>query len=330
MHLLRRGFWLFQVALPTLMARPAHATYSIVAADQNTLQVGGAATSCVAPSDVNLVFGAAPGKGAVHAQAQSNQAGRDRAVQMLNQGSTPADIIAAITSPVFDPSASVRQYGVVSLTASPAGFTGSGDSAYADDRQGSVGPYRFSAQGNILTGAAVLDQAVAAFRSAGCDLADKLILALEAGAVGGNGDSRCTGAGGNPSNSAFLRVLTSDGNTWLDLDVTEGSTMLDVNPLPQLRQQFNAWRLTHPCPAASPTPQVSPSPTPEPAHPGYQPVAGGSQVSGSADAGTSTGADGCAQANASIGAWPCLGLLTGLGLAFTLWRRREQRWTPQS
>src|SRR5258706_11979406 len=49
-------------ALPVLLlAQPAHATYSIVAADQATRQVGGSVTSCVAPSSVASVYGGAPG-----------------------------------------------------------------------------------------------------------------------------------------------------------------------------------------------------------------------------------------------------------------------------
>jgi uncharacterized Ntn-hydrolase superfamily protein len=94
----------------------------------------------------------------------------------------PADIIAEITSPDFDPSASVRQYGIVDLFGRAAGFTGQNDMPYAEDRQGFVDLYTYSVQGNILTSGRVIDQAEAAFTSIGCDLADKLMLSLEAGA----------------------------------------------------------------------------------------------------------------------------------------------------
>ena len=121
--------------------------------------------------------------------------GRDRAVTLLNMDVAPADIIAMITASSFDASAATRQYGVVDLMGRAAGFTGSRAQDYKEDRQGTIGALTYSVQGNILTGKAVIDQAEAAFRNTGCDLADKLMLALEAGAMGGNGDSRCTPQG---------------------------------------------------------------------------------------------------------------------------------------
>ena len=80
------------IALGTLAAlapATARATYSIVAADRATRQVGGAVTSCVAPSSVAGVYGSAPGRGAVASQAASNRAGRDRAVQLLLMDAPP-------------------------------------------------------------------------------------------------------------------------------------------------------------------------------------------------------------------------------------------------
>src|SRR5262245_34020933 len=87
----------------------ARATYSIVATDAATLQVGGAGTSCVGAASVRVIYGVAPGHGAVHAQALVSTAGRNRAVQLLSQDVDPIDIIAAITAPAFDPSAGLRQ-----------------------------------------------------------------------------------------------------------------------------------------------------------------------------------------------------------------------------
>src|SRR5688572_17326561 len=56
-------------------ARPAAATYSIVATDQATEQVGGAGTSCIGGADVYIIYGTAPGFGVVHAQASANEDG---------------------------------------------------------------------------------------------------------------------------------------------------------------------------------------------------------------------------------------------------------------
>src|SRR5216683_1019976 len=93
----------------------ARATYSIVASDQMTQQVGGAGTSCVGSLSVRIIYGVAIGHGAVHAQAQINTLGRDRAAVLLGDDVDPGDIIAEITFSIFDPAASVRQYGFVYL-----------------------------------------------------------------------------------------------------------------------------------------------------------------------------------------------------------------------
>ena len=71
------------VSCTVVWVSPVSATYSIVAADQATGQVGGSGTSCVGTLDVFIIYGAVPGKGAVHAQAQLSVAGRDEAVRLL-------------------------------------------------------------------------------------------------------------------------------------------------------------------------------------------------------------------------------------------------------
>jgi hypothetical protein len=103
----------------------------------------------------------------------------------------------------------------------------------------------YSVQGNILTGAAVLDQAASAFEADACDLAERLMRALEAGAEHGQGDSRCTGAG-IPSDSAFIEVDRPDetAGSYLRLSVADTAP---ESPLPKLRALFDAWRATHPC-----------------------------------------------------------------------------------
>lgn len=236
---------LFTVLSLSGVAGSAGATYSIVATDQATQQVGGAGTSCVGSLSVRIIYGVAIGHGAVHAQAQLSTAGRDRAALRLGEDVDPVDIIAELTSPDFNLSAGVRQYGIVDLYGRSAGFTGDRDMPYAEDRQGSADSYTYSVQGNILTSARVIDQAETAFRSKGCDLADRLMLALEAGAEGGEGDSRCTPRG-IPSDSAFIEVDPSDTaeGSYLRIEVTNTSP---DNPLVLLRSRFDAWRVEHPC-----------------------------------------------------------------------------------
>jgi len=239
-------FGLAVTAALVLIASPARATYSIVGADSATREVGGTGTSCLRGADVYIIYGAAPGFGAIHAQAQANQNGRDRGVELLEQSMAPADIISAITASSFDTNSRVRQYGVVDATGRAAGFTGTGDQPFADDRQGSVGSFSYSVQGNILTSEAVLTQAAAAFEASGCDLAERLMRALEAGADNGEGDSRCT-PNGIPSDSSFIQVERPETpkGSYLELHVRASGSQ---SPIPGLREQFDTWRSTHPCP----------------------------------------------------------------------------------
>jgi len=225
----------------------ASATYSIVASDSASRQAGGSGTSCLRGADVYIIYGSAPGRGVVHAQALANQAGRDRAVQLLEQGMSPTEILAAITGPGFDSNAASRQYGVVDVTGRSAGFTGTSAQAFADDRQGQVGTFSYSVQGNILTSEAVLTQAATAFASStACDLADRLMLALEAGARNGEGDSRCTESLGIPSDSAFIQVEAPAGPRGSFLTLRVRASGRD-HPITLLRTEFDEWRAANPC-----------------------------------------------------------------------------------
>ena len=249
-YTVRMGARLFTRAavagLVALAPARALATYSIVGVNTATREVGGAGTSCVGRSiSVYSIYGSAPGRGAVAAQAALNGQGRDAAVQQLNQGTAPAQIIQSITSNSFDSNAASRQYGIVDVQGRAAGYTGSTNGTFADDRQGMVGTFAYSTQGNILTSAAVLTQAAAAFEGGGCDLADRLMRALEAGAQNNQGDRRCT-PNGIPSDGAFVQVDQPTGarGSYLSLRVDATGSQ---NPITRLRMQFDTWRQTHPC-----------------------------------------------------------------------------------
>jgi MYXO-CTERM domain-containing protein len=273
------------------------ATYSIVGADTATREVGGTGTSCLRGQDVYIIYGGVPGLGVIHAQATYNENGRDRGVELLQQGTAPADIMAEITSSGFDSNARVRQYGIADSTGRTAGFTGAGDRAFADDRQGASGTFVYSVQGNILTSEAVLTQAAAAFEGSGCDLAERLMRALEAGADNSEGDSRCT-PDGIPSDSSFIQVERpgiAEGS-YLELHVR---TSMNASPIPGLREQFDVWRATHPCPSGG--------------------GSGGSGGSGAGAGGTSGSgaASGLGGASGSAGASPSTGGVAGTGGAAT-------------
>ncbi len=276
---------------------PASATYSIAGVDRATDQVGGAGASCIGSQSVRIIYGVSVGRGVVHAQALVNTAGRDEAVGLLTRGLDPPDIIEIITAGNFDTLAQQRQYGVVNLDGPPAGFTGAENGDFAGDLQGEIDTFAFSVQGNILTGAGVIDRAAEAFADGGCDLADRLMLALEAGAENGEGDSRCTGSG-VPADSGFIEVdLPGQApGSYLRLEVIDTG---NDSPVVLLREQYDKWRADNPCPAAT---DAGPEPTPDAGTPDdASPPPGGSDaapIGGDGDGDTiDDGGCGCGAGN---------------------------------
>jgi uncharacterized Ntn-hydrolase superfamily protein len=225
-----------------VFSQQAVATYSIVAADNQTKQVGGAVTSCIRGGSVARVYSSAPGVGAIHAQAYSNEQGRDAGSYYLANGYRPAAILNYITSSSFDSLASYRQYGIATFD-SAVGYTGTDNSAFAADLQGQTSRYTYSVQGNLLTSSRVLTQSEQGFRSAGCDLADKLMRSLEAGALNSEGDARCRPA--RPSDAAFIQIDRTNGEVLLRLDVSGAKA-----PIKTLRAQYDQWRRRNPCPSS--------------------------------------------------------------------------------
>src|SRR5689334_11043453 len=90
------------LAATLLPVRSARATYSIAGADKASRQIGGTATSCVAPGSVFILYGPVPGHGLIHAQGAFSAAGKSLGQTQLGMDVAPADIITMLTSAAFD------------------------------------------------------------------------------------------------------------------------------------------------------------------------------------------------------------------------------------
>lgn len=231
------------LALSLSLALFLPTTYSIVAVDQGDGTVGAAGASCVR-SNVIRILGVARGRGVVHAQSYMNPAGRDEAARRLALAEDPEAILAFITGPGFDPDAARRQYGLADREGRAAGFTGSDCGPHAGHQVGRDPRYVWAVQGNLLTGSPVLERTAAAFARGACDLPERLLQAMEAGAENGEGDARCTPQG-LPADSAFLAVISPLGAEH-DLVLTADEAV-EESPLVSLRRQLEAWRAQHPC-----------------------------------------------------------------------------------
>ena len=204
------------------VAAPAHATWSVIGADPDTGEVGVAVASCV-PGEVVLVPVLVPGVGAAASQAALNPASGDQLVAALQSGQPAEQVIASVTSPTFDPMAQQRQFGVVTLNGTTAGFTGNENPTAALTAQNASNTA--SVQGNTLVSDAVVNDALAAYDTTDGPLADRLLAALTAGSEAG-GDSRC---GSRTASSAALIVAQRDDPVW---NATSAGFTVDVATVP--------------------------------------------------------------------------------------------------
>jgi len=186
------------IAVAAASASPAQATWSIVAVDPETQEVGAAIASCVdLPASYygddgvlkNLVV--VPGVGAGVTQATVNLDAADRLRASLLAGSAARDAIDDVTATGFDADAAERQHAVVRLDdpAAAAAFTGSRTLDWSGHRT-ALGA---SAQGNILASERVVAETLVAFRRLDGEALDRrLVGSLLAGSAAG-GDTRCDG-----------------------------------------------------------------------------------------------------------------------------------------
>lgn len=250
-------------------------TWSIVGVDPKSGDVGVAVASCVT-SFGDAVAALVPGKGAAATQAGFDIKNRNKVFEALKQGLTAEEVIAQVTDPAWDRQTDRRQYGVLTMHngfVRAAGFT-------TPTRQGITtgedGVPRFagvmadptrgvSSQGNTLVSAEVVQRPLDAYRwddPAGFNtLPDRLIRALEAGAIAG-GDVRCNQgsvrqttsmaailvARGTDPPYATKNIGITDAGTdkapWLNLSVK--AERGGENPLLDLRRQYDRWRRTQP------------------------------------------------------------------------------------
>lgn len=173
----------------------AQATWSIIAVDAETGQVGIAGATC--GRMVWGIAGVAPGHGVVAAQYDTWVKGRKDAVDRLGQGQSPEEVLDALLAD--DKDAAVRQWAVISLDGAPVGYTGAEVEQPALIQSGAD----WSVQGNTLASGAVVTASAEAFETAEGALADRLVEALVAGAAEG-GDHRCDPE--DAAKSAFVFV----------------------------------------------------------------------------------------------------------------------------
>jgi uncharacterized Ntn-hydrolase superfamily protein len=203
-------------------------TYSIVAFDPGTGQVGAAVQSHwfgVGP----IVPWARPGVGAVATQSIAEPAYGPRLLDRLEAGEAPADALAALLA--ADELAAFRQVAVVDAQGRVAVHTGERCIAFAGHEAGDG----FSAQANMMASPEVWPAMAQAFDRAAGPLSRRLLAALHAAEAQG-GDAR-------GRQSAALLVVPSEGEAWrtvVDLRVDDDPEPLEeLDRLADLRDAYD-------------------------------------------------------------------------------------------
>ncbi len=221
----------FSILLFMLFATNSYATWSIIAVDRKTGEIGIVGASCT--FDVSGIASIEPGKGAIVVQAASSYFARMKGVSLMENGSSAQVILDGMMDERFEPEQ--QQYAVILLTdgTKPLVYSGS----EIQDWNGEMLGDDFAVLGNILAGEQVVRKAYEAFdQNRDKSLSERLMMALKAGEEAG-GDSRC---GSQYARSAFMMVYQPINGAILKLAV-QGIEKGKKPAVSLLNEQFNLW-----------------------------------------------------------------------------------------
>ena len=210
--------------------RPVN-TYSIVARDPETGQLGVGVQSHWF-SVGSMVLWAEPGVGAVATQSFVDPSYGPLGLQLMRAGKDASQALKALLA--TDEHTNVRQVGMVDANGVVANHTGEMSIAEHCDRAGE----NYTVQANMMWKPTVCDAMAVAFEAAEGDLADRLMIALQA-AQGEGGDMR-------GKQSAALLVVSGDrsqpawGGRIIDLRVEDSPQPLqEMSRLVTMAKAYN-------------------------------------------------------------------------------------------
>jgi len=163
--------------------------------------------------------------GAVSTQSWVNPYLALKALDLMAQGTPAAEALAGALA--TDEGRDLRQIGLVDAQGRSASWSGAACTGWF----GHIAEPGFAVQGNMLVGSATIEAMAAAIRaSEPLDLAERLLLAMEAGEAAG-GDKR-------GRQSASLLVVDTEDYPLIDLRVDEHR-----HPVAELRRVWNVAKL---------------------------------------------------------------------------------------
>ncbi|HEV8128941.1 MAG TPA: DUF1028 domain-containing protein [Candidatus Eisenbacteria bacterium] len=213
-----------------LVPGAARATFSIVAYDSTTQELGVAVQSRAFSVGMAVPWAEA-GVGAIATQASTNESFGPMGLAMMRDRKPAAETLRALLA--ADSGESHRQVGIVDAHGRSAAHTGKDCNPWAGSRTGPG----YSIQGNILAGEAVVTEMERAFLNTRGELPQRLLAALDAGQAAG-GDKR------GQQSAAILVVRPSDEfpeyrTRYIDLRVEDSK-----EPIKELRRVFGILEAT--------------------------------------------------------------------------------------
>jgi uncharacterized Ntn-hydrolase superfamily protein len=248
---MKRLLWIFLVTSPLIaQTRPVN-TFSIVARDPQTGQIGVAVQSHWFAVG-QIVPWAEAGVGAVATQSFVDPSYGQLGLDLLRTGKSAPDALRGLLS--GDPSCEVRQVAMIDANGNVATFTGAHDIQAAGGVAGgatgakplacgtaggmfSTG-HDFSAQANLMSNETIWPSMAKAYAESTGDLADRLLAALDAAQTAG-GDIR-----GKQSAALIVVSGKSSGKRWQDeifnLRVDDNPTpLVELRRLVALQRAYN-------------------------------------------------------------------------------------------
>ena len=204
---------------------PLAHTYSIVARDPVTGEMGVAVQSHWFSVGTIVSWGEA-GVGVIATQSLVNPAFGPRGLALLKAGLTAQQALDALIE--GDEGRAVRQLAILDAAGNVAGYTGSNCIQFAGDQQGS----NYSVQANLMRSDQVWPAMASAFEHSEGPLAERLLLALEAGEQAG-GDIR-----GKQSAAILVVAPESTGQPWVDR-IVDLQIADHPEPLTEMRRLLN-------------------------------------------------------------------------------------------
>ena len=213
-------------------------TFSIVAVDPETLEVGSAGASCI--GGAIIISDVHPGLGVIHTQSYWNGTNQNNAENLMEQGYSPEEIMEWLIENDVQNNPEIRQYGAVDLVdgGRSAAFTGQNCFDYKNHILGPT----YAIQGNILLGQEILDSMEVRYNTTTGSIAVRLMAALQGANIPG-ADIRCLDEGIS-SMSAFIRVAKADdedNNLYLHLNVNNTPPPYSIDPIDSLQTLFDIW-----------------------------------------------------------------------------------------